>query len=87
MLAGPGVPGDQIIVEQQRLIAEASGVSKEKTAQNAASEAGTANGAGKSASGYVLNAQLHDALAARGVPDAQIGAQIRAITSPWFRYL
>ena len=38
MMAGSGVPGDQILVEQARLIALAGGVSKEKADENAATQ-------------------------------------------------
>jgi hypothetical protein len=38
MLAGSGVPGDQILVEQRTLIAQAGGVSKEQAEKDAAEE-------------------------------------------------
>jgi hypothetical protein len=85
MMAGSGVPGDQIIVEQGRLIEEASGVSKEKADANAAKERELLALVEKEKDDAVLDKELHEKLAADGMPDAQMGAQIKAISSPWFR--
>jgi hypothetical protein len=85
MMAGSGVPGDQIIVEQVRLLAEVNGVSKEKAAENAAKERELITLIEKEKDDAVLKKELHDKLAADGVPEAQISPSIMAVTSPWFR--
>ena len=86
LMAGSGVPGDQIIVEQGRLIAEAGGESKEKAGQDAEKERETLGLVEKEKDPAALQRLLGVKLAAEGAPDAQIAAQIKALTSPWFRY-
>jgi hypothetical protein len=85
MMAGSGVPGDRIIVEQVRLIAEVSGASKEKAAENAAQERELLTLIEKEKDDAVLEKELRAKLAGQ-VPDAQIGAAIQQLTSPWMRY-
>ncbi|MGD0735992.1 MAG: alpha/beta fold hydrolase [Terracidiphilus sp.] len=86
MMAGSGIPGDQIIVEQARLIAEAGGVSKEIVDKNAENEREVLSLVETEKDPATLERLLAVKLAAAGVPDAQIAAQTKAITSPWFRY-
>jgi hypothetical protein len=86
MMAGSGVPGDQIIVEQLRLISEADGVSKEKADKNAEDERAMISLVETEKDPATLERLLGVKLAAVGVPDAQIAAQTKAVTSPWFRY-
>ena len=86
MMAGSGVPGDQIIVEQGRLIEEASGVSKEKAEANSAVERELLTLVETEKDDAVLEKELHEKLVAAGLPDAQMGMQIKAVTSPWMRY-
>ena len=86
MMAGTGVPGDQIIVEQGRLIAEAGGASKEKADQSAAQEREVLALVESEKDPAVLEKDLREKLAADGVPEAQIGASVKMASSPWFRY-
>lgn len=86
MMAGSGVPGDQIIVEQGRLIAEAGGESKEKAAEDADKQRETLTLVETEKDPATLDRLLTVKLAAEGAPDAQIAAQIKAVTSPWFRF-
>jgi fermentation-respiration switch protein FrsA (DUF1100 family) len=86
LMAGSGVPGDQIIVEQARLIAEAGGETKEKAAADAEKERETLALVETEKDPAALNKLLGIKLAAEGVPDAQIAAQTKALTSPWIRY-
>jgi hypothetical protein len=86
MMAGTGVPGDQVIVEQLRLIVEAGGESKEKADQDAEKERETLALVETEKDPANLNTLLGVKLAAEGVPDTQIAAQIKAVTSPWFLY-
>ncbi|MGO8757824.1 MAG: alpha/beta hydrolase family protein [Terracidiphilus sp.] len=86
LMAGTGVPGDQIIVEQGRLIAEAGGASKEKADQSAAQEREVLALVESEKDPAVLEKDLREKLAADGVPEAQIGASVKMASSPWFRY-
>jgi pimeloyl-ACP methyl ester carboxylesterase len=86
MMAGSGVPGDQIIVEQVRLLAKAAGASKEKAAESAAKEQEILTLIEKEKDDAVVEKTLHEKLAADGMSDAQISASIRALMSPWYRY-
>jgi hypothetical protein len=86
LLAGSGVPGDQIIVEQTRLLAEAAGVSKEKAAEAAVQERELLALVKTEKDEAALDKKLREKLAAGGVPEARIDASIKEITSPWFRY-
>ena len=86
MMAGTGVPGDQIIVEQSRLIAEAGGESKEKASEDAEKERETLLLVETEKDPANLDTLLGVKLAAEGVPDAQIAAQTKALTSRWVRF-
>jgi fermentation-respiration switch protein FrsA (DUF1100 family) len=85
LMAGSGVPGDQIIVEQLRLIEEAGGASKEKAAGDAAREREVLALVEKEKDIATLDKELHEKLVAAGMPEAQIGASIKTVTTPWFR--
>jgi fermentation-respiration switch protein FrsA (DUF1100 family) len=85
MMAGSGGPGDQIIVEQGRLIEEAAGASKEKAGQDAEKQREMFALVEKENDAAVLEKELRYQLAARGVPEAQTGPSIKALTSPWMR--
>lgn len=86
MMAGSGVPGDQVIPEQVRLIAEANGESKEKADEEAVAERESLTAVETEKDPKALEHLLGVKLAAEGMPDAQIAAQIKAATSPWFRF-
>jgi fermentation-respiration switch protein FrsA (DUF1100 family) len=86
MMAGSGVSGDLIIVEQGRLIEEAAGASMEKATQDANKQRELFALVEKEKDNAVLEKELREHLASRGVPDAQIAMQIRMVTSPWMRY-
>lgn len=102
LLAGPGLPGDEIILAQSRLIATAQGVDSATVAMSLAvnralfgvvsaeSDPETARRRMRS----ILNANL-DGLtsaerAAAGIPDgareAWVESQVRQLTDPWFRF-
>jgi pimeloyl-ACP methyl ester carboxylesterase len=85
LMAGSGVPGDQIIVEQLRLIEEAGGASKEKADKDAASEREVLALVEKEKDIATLDKQLREKFVAAGMPEAQIRASIKAVTTPWFR--
>jgi uncharacterized protein len=85
MMAGPGVPGDEILVEQRLLISEAAGESPAAAEKDAAWERATLTLVKQEKDNAVLEKELRDKLASM-VPEAQIGPQIKLVTSPWFRY-
>ena len=86
LMAGTGVPGDQIIVEQGKLIAEAGGESREKAEQDAEKERETLMLVETEKDPANLETLLGVKLAAEGVPDVQIAAQTKALTTPWVRF-
>jgi hypothetical protein len=85
MMAGSGVPGDAIIVEQLRLIEEASGKSHEQAEKDAAEEREVLALVKREKNEAALENELREKLAGR-IPKAQLGAAIQQVTSPWFRY-
>ncbi|MDR3677121.1 MAG: alpha/beta fold hydrolase [Acidobacteriota bacterium] len=85
MLAGAGVPGDQILIAQSRLIAEAAGKSAAE-AEKLSNEQGEVLALVKNEKdAAALDRELREKLAGK-VPEAQMGAQIEALTSPWLRF-
>jgi pimeloyl-ACP methyl ester carboxylesterase len=85
MMAGPGIPGDELLVEQTLLISEANGQTHE-TAEKAAGEERIILSLVKDETdSAVLEKKLREQLTGQ-VPEAQIGAAIKSTSSPWFRY-
>jgi fermentation-respiration switch protein FrsA (DUF1100 family) len=85
MMAGPGVPGDQILPEQHKLIAEANGTSPMQAEKDATQE--------KQLLAYVEHenddAALDKGLRAKlagAVPEAQLGVAVHQLTSPWMKF-
>jgi len=98
LLAGPGVPGDEILMAQGRLIAKATGqpdASIERTARAQARMFATIRAGGDSAAMVARLEQIGDSVVA-AMPEAErqasgatpeaVRQQVRTITSPWFRY-
>ncbi len=85
MMAGTGVPGDQVIVAQGEAIEIAMGKSKEVAAKNAAKERDILTLVETEKDETKLESELKEKMAGH-VPEAQIGMQIKQVTSPWFRY-
>jgi uncharacterized protein len=85
MMAGSGVPGDQIVAEQTKLISEAMGMSQEKAEKNTADEREVLAIVKQAKDDAALDQALREKLAGK-IPEAQIGATIKQVSSPWFRY-
>jgi pimeloyl-ACP methyl ester carboxylesterase len=85
LMAGPGVPGDQLIVEQKRLIEEASGVTKEQAAQDAVRQRELFTLVETEKDDAVLEKELRAKMAGH-VSEAMIDAGIQQLMSPWWRY-
>ena len=86
MMAGSAVPGDQIIVEQGRLIAIAAGESKEDADKNAEKERETLTLVETEKDPATLDRLLNVKLGAEGSPESAIAGQIKALTNPWMRF-
>lgn len=84
MMAGPGVPGDQILPEQLILISEAAGKSHEAAEKEAAEERAVLALLEREKDDAALEKQLRATLAGK-VPEGMLGTQIKTLTSPWFR--
>ena len=85
LMAGIGVPGDELLVEQSELISEAAGKSHDEAEKGAASERELLNLVKISKDDAVLEQEIRRKLQGT-MPEPQIGAQIKVIRSPWFRY-
>jgi pimeloyl-ACP methyl ester carboxylesterase len=85
MMAGTGVPGDEVIAAQREAIEIANGKSPEETAKDAAREREMFKLVETEKDETVLEKELKEKMAG-DVPEAQIGLEIKQVTSPWFRY-
>jgi fermentation-respiration switch protein FrsA (DUF1100 family) len=85
MMAGTGVPGDQVLVAQGEAIQIAGGKNPEEAAKDAAKEREMLTLVETEKDNAVLERTLKEKMAGQ-MPEAQIGLQIQQITSPWFRY-
>jgi len=85
MMAGTGVPGDQILVAQTQAIEIASGKTPEEAAKDGNKEREVLSLVETEKNNAVLEKELKQKLTGE-VAEAQIGMQIKQITSPWFRF-
>jgi uncharacterized protein len=81
MMAGPGVRGDEIVVAQGILISEAAGTSHEEAEKNASMQREVLTLVENEKDDAVLEKELHEKLSGK-LTDAQLGAQIKTLTSP-----
>jgi uncharacterized protein len=84
MMAGPGVPGDEILGQQVVLIGRAAGKSQEEVEKDAAVQKEVLATVKKDDDSATLEKDLRTVMAGK-VPEAQMGVQIRLVSSPWFR--
>ena len=85
MMAGSGVPGDQILVAQSTLLAEAAGKSHEVALKTGEREREILDLLKQNQDDAALQKSLREKLSAE-MRDAQIGAAVAQLMSPWFRY-
>lgn len=85
MMAGTGVPGDQVLPAQSEAIEIANGKSAEEAAKDAAKEREMLTLVETEKDPSALEKELKEKMTG-DVPEAQIGMQIKQLTSPWFRY-
>ena len=88
MMAGPGVPGEQLLPEQLVRIERASGKSEAEIEKDAAVQRDVLATIKKDKGSAVpeLERDLRVAMTGK-VPEAQIGMQVKVVSSPWFRDL
>lgn len=98
LLAGPGVPMDELLMRQTRELHRVAGVDEVMIARSAASQKEMYRILRENPEKVLLEKGLREAIeryiagteAARLAPgerEAMIGAQIQAVTTPWFRKL
>lgn len=85
MMAGTGVPGDQVIVAQGEAIDIANGKKPEDAAKSAATQREVIHVIETEKDQAVLEKEIREKMAGEGT-EAQIGMEIRQFTSVWFRY-
>lgn len=85
MMAGTGVPGDQVLLAQAEAIEIANGKSSDDASKDAAKEHQMLNLVETDRDQADLEKKLREKMIGE-VPEAQIGMQIEQLTSPWFRY-
>jgi len=85
MMAGPGVPGKDILPQQTLLILKATGRSQQEAENASAHEREILELAEQQPDDALLEEQLREQAAGR-VPEAQMEGEIKTLTSPWFRY-
>jgi uncharacterized protein len=86
MMAGLGVPGDQLLPEQMRRIEAASGKSQDEIEKDVALQTEILALVEKDKDDTALDKDLREKLAGK-VPEAQMGMQVKTVSSPWFRDL
>ncbi len=85
MMAGTGVPGDQVLVAQGEAIEVASGKDPAEASLNAAKEKAMLAMVESEKDDATLQKELKQKMTGT-VPDAQIGMAIQQVTSPWMRF-
>jgi pimeloyl-ACP methyl ester carboxylesterase len=85
MMAGTGVPGDAVLVAQGEAIQIAGGMSPDEAAKKAAKEKEILTLVETEKDEAVLEKEMKEKMAG-DIPENQMGAQIKQVTSPWFRY-
>ena len=85
LMAGTGVPGDQILVEQHRLIALAMGAPAEIVDSQVTREREFIALVEREKDNAVVEKEIRTKFGG-DVPEAQIGTMVKELTSVWFRY-
>lgn len=85
MMAGPGVSGEDVLVEQNVLVTEAMGASHEQAVARGSLIRALADIVRQEGDAAARETKMRAVLEGK-VPAAQVDAQIKALTTPWFRY-
>jgi pimeloyl-ACP methyl ester carboxylesterase len=86
LMAGPSVPGSEILVEQTAQMASARGASPSAVDSTRAQQRRLMQTIRTAPDSATIAEQVRPMLRKQGVPDAQIQSQIEQVTSPWFRF-
>ncbi|HUK31718.1 MAG TPA: alpha/beta fold hydrolase [Candidatus Acidoferrum sp.] len=87
LMAGPGVPGDQILIAQRSLIEEAQGAPKDFIEKDAAVHRLLFDAIEQEKDKDSATVEKDVVAKFTGqIPDAQLAAEAKVETSPWFRY-
>lgn len=84
ILAGTGLPGDSVLVEQVRMLARAGGRSRQEADDAATGERKILEMV-KEGNDTATIAKEISRISTGKIPEAQLAAQAKALTSPWFR--
>ena len=85
MMAGSGVSGDEVLVAQNVLIAEAMGASHERAEAQGARIRALTEIVKQEADAPTREKKMRDLLAGQA-PPRQIDVQVKSLNTPWFRY-
>ncbi|HEX8817356.1 MAG TPA: alpha/beta fold hydrolase [Terriglobales bacterium] len=85
MMAGTGVPGDEILMEQAQAIERILGKSPEEIQEDLTEEREMLSLVENQKDEAVLDKELRAKMGGK-IPEARVGMQIAQVTSPWFRY-
>ena len=85
MMAGSGVPGDEIIVAQTTLMSQVSGLRADQVEKNSALERQILKIVKEEKDDAALAVRLRDALRGTVRPE-DMEQQIKALSAPWYRY-
>lgn len=87
MIAGPAVPGADIITEQAARLAQAAGASPDQVAQTRRVQGEVMAAVARNKDdGPAAAREAEAVLVAAGQPSAQAQAGVRALSSPWYRW-
>ena len=84
MMAGPGVPGDQILAAQNAFALKIAGKNAEETERALATNRDVFNLVKNERDRATLGRKLRERLAGL-VPEMQMDIQVKSLMSPWFR--
>ena len=85
MMAGTGVPGETVLVEQVRMLARASGQTKKKADEAGRNERKILGLVKEGKDTATIEKEI-SGLSEGKIPEGEMAAQVQALTSPWFRY-
>ena len=86
LMAGPGVPGHEILVEQRAQMASAQGAPPSAVDSLRTMQRQIMSAVRMASDSAEVAKQVRTILKKRGLPAAQAQSQIEQVTSPWFRF-
>jgi uncharacterized protein len=86
LLAGTGVPGDQVLLDQQKLIGAASGIDESLLVKSEMLNKGAFEIVKKSNEREQLKRDLTNYLKQNNISDEEINSTVGVLTNPWMNY-